>query len=722
MRLRYLHLPHCGPLVDVAIVFGQEDMLFGWSSEDPARRKGAINFVVGVNGTGKSSLLRAIYQTFRALKLREFPAQPITLAWDWHESGREVTAVFHFEENWEKAFFTLLRPVAVTENQRQWRERIIALTPPNKPKIDQRPEEYTTGAYIAEADLLQKYLPRRVAAYTSGAESLWQALDLPDFNSLRHEDGISNAADDRPPGWSIEREWVEERPVRIANLVTRLTVERESQGTEVPTLSGFAGLSPDAVSRLAQELSPMAEITKKVIRNQIKRSNEQADPCFRIRAEDLRLAAHALALWQAANELGGTPDVSSLREKFRAQLDSNQPGDGARRVLNKLDWLCPTHLSISYHDAEDRVSKLHREQLLCLCALADEVVEQPLGRFRIVISLGRRDLGEFVKTFADELDLGFPSQRVEALASRVTGSATGAEAALRVFSESTSLDGMMTDFFKELKSWQESGLLEDITLTVKRLRPTRNGNDSDEPPEDVIVLFDQLSDGEQMLLARTALLFLLRGQDNTLLLLDEPETHFNDTWKREVIDLVDDNILKTTFAQVVVATHTSIALTDVFSSEIVLLRRDRRSGVFYEAQEPIETFGASPEDILRDIFESGEIIGQRAAQILDLVLIVASNPQEANQLWASGEFVGPPLTKLWEAAQRVPHSFSSPEAFGQFLRSMWNFTRKSAHIAAHPNLIDTLRVIEAKVGPGHYQFEFRRRIQVQLQNIDASPH
>jgi ABC-type cobalamin/Fe3+-siderophores transport system ATPase subunit len=66
MRLRYVHFPRCGPLVDVAIAFGQEDMLYGWSLDDPIRRKGAINFVVGVNGTGKSSLLRALYRTFRA--------------------------------------------------------------------------------------------------------------------------------------------------------------------------------------------------------------------------------------------------------------------------------------------------------------------------------------------------------------------------------------------------------------------------------------------------------------------------------------------------------------------------------------------------------------------------------------------------------------------------------------------------------------------------------
>ena len=112
MRLRYVHFPRCGPLVDVAIVFGQEDMLFGWSPEDPARRKGAINFVVGANGTGKSSLLRAIYQSFRALKNKDLPPLPVTLAWDRFEGEKRVTCLLHHPDKAdEKPWFAVLNPL-----------------------------------------------------------------------------------------------------------------------------------------------------------------------------------------------------------------------------------------------------------------------------------------------------------------------------------------------------------------------------------------------------------------------------------------------------------------------------------------------------------------------------------------------------------------------------------------------------------------------------------
>lgn len=65
MRLHYLHLPHYGPLKKLRCVFRQNTLLPG--------RYGAVNFVVGVNGTGKSSLLRALYHTFQCLEHDEPP-------------------------------------------------------------------------------------------------------------------------------------------------------------------------------------------------------------------------------------------------------------------------------------------------------------------------------------------------------------------------------------------------------------------------------------------------------------------------------------------------------------------------------------------------------------------------------------------------------------------------------------------------------------------------
>ena len=194
---------------------------------------------------------------------------------------------------------------------------------------------------------------------------------------------------------------------------------------------------------------------------------------------------------------------------------------------------------------------------------------------------------------------------------QIRGSLAGAEAVMRVFSSNNDLDTMLLEVFDELRAWETSGLLDEITLTIKRLSRQIAADDE---PDDVVVNYDQLSDGEQMLLGRVGLLFLLRRQNGALLLLDEPETHFNDVWKREIIDLVDEAILKNTSAQVVVATHTSIALTDVFSSEIV--RLTRCEGRIQADSPAFPTFGTDPGRILLHVFGSPDVIGSRAMEFL----------------------------------------------------------------------------------------------------------
>jgi predicted ATPase len=703
MRLRYLELPRYGPLIDIAIVFGQEEMLFGWTPENQARRRGAINFVVGVNGTGKSSLLRAIYQTFRSLMLNEMPAQPVTLAWDRASGGATVTAILKVPANSsvEPPWFAIVKPVSDQATKADWK----ALVQNQGGGPLGGPIDFVGNGNPITTSLTQAHLPSKLVAYTSGAEMLWDLLDQSELHPDDGEDAGRTVEDERPPGWTLVQEMEEELTTRVHDLLL--------QYDPAESLPAFP----------ASRLEPLKRLEQKLLTNQLLHEGQdwrtRSQNILRIRPADLRLAAIALSLWQAACDLAGKSadsDREALREQFVNQTQTGSPGEKARRVFNQLDWFWPTHLSFTYRDSEEKSRRQQREQLLCLLALADEVVQQPSGRNRAIVSLGPVGSIDLQSNLKDAIPSGLLSPAIDAIIGRVQGCRTGAEAVMRVFSDNKDLDATLMEVFYALQEWQRCGLLEEVTLTIKRLsRTTAADGDFD----DVVVTLDHLSDGEQMLLGRIALLFLLREQHGTLLLLDEPETHFNDVWKREMIDLVDDGILKTTTVQVIVTTHTSIALSDVFSSEIVLLRRDPTTGQIYEASEPIETFGATPEDILRDVFQAGEVIGQRAAQILDLVLIVAANPQHAAPLWASGDFSGPAMQTLWQKAQRVPNSFRSVEAFSQFLASMWSFTRKQLN-GDVPTLVDTLNAIENKLGPGHYQFEFRRRIHAETVKSDAA--
>ncbi|MBK7994863.1 MAG: hypothetical protein IPK14_16200 [Blastocatellia bacterium] len=116
-----------------------------------------------------------------------------------------------------------------------------------------------------------------------------------------------------------------------------------------------------------------------------------------------------------------------------------------------------------------------------------------------------------------------------------------------------------------------------------------------------------------------------------MLLLDEPETHFNDLWKREISDIIDESLGQST-CNAVITTHSSIALTDVFDNEISLLKKSPMDSIISKIDTPIRSFGASPNEIMRDIFDAPETVGQRAAKFLDLALVLASNPTESKVL------------------------------------------------------------------------------------------
>src|SRR5262249_24756837 len=144
---------------------------------------------------------------------------------------------------------------------------------------------------------------------------------------------------------------------------------------------------------------------------------------------------------------------------------------------------------------------------------------------------------------------------------------------------------------------------------------------------------EALSDGERMFLGRMVLLYLLRDSRNALVLLDEPETHFNDYWKREIVDIMDKG-LNQLASDVVLTTHSSIALTDAFDREITLLKRTEEDPDRIPAVYPVPpTFGASSTEVLQEIFQGPRAVGQRASEFLDTVLVLLSLPDDTQAYW-----------------------------------------------------------------------------------------
>ena len=123
--------------------------------------------------------------------------------------------------------------------------------------------------------------------------------------------------------------------------------------------------------------------------------------------------------------------------------------------------------------------------------------------------------------------------------------------------------------FKYIESTYIADILEDVEVTV-----TLNTGKT--------LTFDQLSEGERQLLTVLGLMKFTRD-DESLFLLDEPDTHLNPKWKlsyfdqiKEVLDHKIEGDDKTAWdsSQIILTTHDPIMLTSLHANQIRVLTED----------------------------------------------------------------------------------------------------------------------------------------------------
>jgi hypothetical protein len=169
-------------------------------------------------------------------------------------------------------------------------------------------------------------------------------------------------------------------------------------------------------------------------------------------------------------------------------------------------------------------------------------------------------------------------------------------------------------------------VLREVNIFLERPPSTHpESEEQDDPP---LHLLDWLSDGERSFLGRMCL-FTLLGETEALILLDEPEVHFNDAWKRQIVSLLDKTI-EGRQSHVLITTHSSITLTDVPQEDILVL--DRNGSYTSSAFNPgIRTLAANPNDIMKYIFGAPYPSGVRGITYIERVLEGISDLAPATQ-------------------------------------------------------------------------------------------
>ncbi|ACM21210.1 hypothetical protein Geob_2866 [Geotalea daltonii FRC-32] len=535
MRLRYLHLQNYPPISDINVCF---------ASGSPLGRNCAIRFVVGLNGSGKSNLLRAVAEVFLALSDLRVPPFPVSLIYELGIRGSKThrTLLLHCPGTRSKASLWLHESFVFDDQNGQevfetCVEHLELEGMPSVPgfsaliKPGHWPLRNTTPPLIA--------LPSAVLAYTTGELRPWLSV----WNRNQDAQGLledmeESLADERPAGWTKAQELAIEAARKETGGIERS--DRETAAREV-----------DSFRR----------------------------PIL-LDATLLKCALLAVALPHALK--GSAQQDAALQNLLERGSWHHLVSVGFRSHLQANSW-------------DRKLCETAHDWWLC----AGEVIAEPHP-----IETRRTLLFDLKGTFS-----------AQELATRVATDAlvtcaTQGEALLALLGGA---DVTPFELFTRLLELNQSGLFDDVLLRL-RIRPVPEpGTDND--GQDIGVLrYEELSDGEQMVLGRMALFHLLDGQQDALLLLDEPETHFNDKWKREIVDIIDEAIGNTA-NDVLISTHSAIVLTDVFSEEIILLEKQDYNVQRITLSSP--TFGADPGEVMMRIFDSPDSVGKRAQEWLD---------------------------------------------------------------------------------------------------------
>ena len=130
------------------------------------------------------------------------------------------------------------------------------------------------------------------------------------------------------------------------------------------------------------------------------------------------------------------------------------------------------------------------------------------------------------------------------------------------------------------------------------------------------ILSRSLSDGEYQFMHTIGIGLLYRGT-SSLFLLDEPETHFNPSWRAKYISTLrkcfeGDDVSP----EVLITSHSPFIVSDSTPENVLVFEKDEK-GVVECTRPNFNTFGASVNKITMGIFEKRETIGEYAGQIID---------------------------------------------------------------------------------------------------------
>lgn len=166
-----------------------------------------------------------------------------------------------------------------------------------------------------------------------------------------------------------------------------------------------------------------------------------------------------------------------------------------------------------------------------------------------------------------------------------------------------------SEFFREVESTYVSELIEEVRIRVKLRK------------NDGSVTFRELSEGEQQLLTVLGLL-KFTAEEESLFLLDEPDTHLNPQWCVDYLqhlkDFVGANDKDRESSHIVLTTHNPLAVAELVKGQVQILQRDTETMKISANLPDIDPRGMGYSGIVTsDMFGLAAAVDSQTFQLLE---------------------------------------------------------------------------------------------------------
>ncbi len=174
-----------------------------------------------------------------------------------------------------------------------------------------------------------------------------------------------------------------------------------------------------------------------------------------------------------------------------------------------------------------------------------------------------------------------------------------------------------TALFKALESTYISKLIAEVRIKVKKTNV------------DGSITFKELSEGEQQLLTVLGLLKFTKDEDS-LILLDEPDTHLNPIWKWRYLEFLDKVVQRPDSTQIILNTHDPLVIGGLKKEEVRIFQNGA-DGKLTAEQPDHDPRGLGVEGILTsELFGLPTTIDDHTRNTLEARNILLAKQQKGN--------------------------------------------------------------------------------------------